>query len=86
MNSWSCDDYEAFKGIQEGYVIVAYTSKCIEMLVFTVLMVVLIYDKATGNGQIGKLPIFVVFLAVVNSVFAIVRVNALFPGDNDVNV
>lgn len=64
----------------------AYGSKCFELLVFIVLMFVLVHDKVYGKGQIGKLPIFIVFLAVINSVFSIVRVNALFPGDNDVNI
>ena len=80
--SWTCDEYFEFQTVKDGYVTVAYTAKSVQLLVFSVLMIVLVKDKIRGTGQIGKLPIFVVFLAVVNSVFAIIRVNALFPRDN----
>lgn len=83
MENWTCEEYQDFNSIRTVYVCTSYASKSIQMLVFVILLCVLVYDKVKAKGQIGKLPIFVVFLAIVNSVFAIIRVNALFPHDND---
>lgn len=44
------------------------------------------YEKLKGAGKIGKLPILVVFMCILNGIFGAVRINAMFPKDKNATV
>lgn len=76
---WSCEDFISFETTQRRYVITCYVFKSIQVLVFLVLFIVLAYDRCHQRSHIGKLPIMISVLAVLNAAFAIIRINAVFP-------
>ena len=65
--------------MEKSYVITAYASKTIQLVVFTGLIFVLLFRRIKGTGQIGKLPILIAIFALANAVSAILRVDAMWP-------
>ena len=61
------------------YVINVFTIKSAQLIVFTYLAIMLTKKFNRGRGSLGCLPILICFFTVVNGIFAMVRVAALFP-------
>ena len=53
--------------------------KSVQILVFASLIAVLLWNRYHGTSHIGKLPIVIAIFAVLNGVFAIIRIAAIFP-------
>lgn len=49
------------------------------MVVFSLLLIVLVVQHYRGVGRIGRLPILIASITIVNGVSAILRTWALFP-------
>ena len=67
------------------YLCIGFSCFSAEILVFTALLITLVYEKLKGAGQIGKLPILVVVLCIFNGIFGAFRINAMFPRDKKLN-
>ena len=79
--TWSCDEYLEFKKMEQAYEIEAYTIKGIQTFVFTVLILVLLFNRYRGRGgKIGPVPIIVMILCLLNGIFSIIRIHSMFPG------
>ena len=73
MNGWSCAEIDDFESFQKSYVINAFVCKGLQMLVFLILIMIIVYQVIRGKAYISKLPFFIAVLCLFNGVFATVR-------------
>ena len=59
--------------------ITSYVFKSIQIGVFLILILLLWINRCKKKSHIGKLPILISVLALLNGIFAIIRINAFFP-------
>ena len=79
QKSWSCDEVHSFRKVEIFYILDGYILKSAQTLVFVSLILVLVYRRMKGTGEIAKLSILIALLALFDGVFAIMRIMALFP-------
>ena len=79
MEDWDCHQFNEFQSIERFYVVIGVTAKSSQICAFTVLIIALVYMRLKGTGSIGKLPILIAILALLNGIMAIIRINSLFP-------
>ena len=73
MNGWSCAEIDDFESFQVSYAINAFVCKGLQILVFLILVIIIVYQVIRGKAYISKLPFFIALLCLFNGVFALVR-------------
>jgi len=76
--SWTCDEINSFVKFERAVLINNFVCKAIQFLAFSMLIAVLVAQRCQGNISIGKLPILISAITVLESIFSSVRVYAIF--------
>ena len=77
MQGWSCEEMQNFEKVQTAYVINGYTIKGIQIIVYSVLLVLIIIHCIRKKANIIKLPTFITILGLMNGVIAIIRFHSI---------
>ena len=77
--SWSCDQFYEFQVYEMCYVISGYLFKSMQALIFLCLLISTVLNRCKGRSHIGKLSIWITIMALLNGVFAIVKIGSVFP-------
>ena len=77
MQGWSCEEMQNFEKIQTAYVINGYTIKGIQILVYSTLLILIIFHCVKKKTNIVKLPTFITILGLMNGIIAIIRFHSI---------
>ena len=83
MKCWSCSQIDQFEIIEYIYLSECYLFKGVQTGVFVVLIFYLIHKIKMESVEIGWITVLMAFLAALNGIFSIIRVQAVFPIFND---
>ena len=73
MNGWSCEEIDDFEQFQKNYAINAFVCKGLQILVFLILIIIIVYQVIRGKAYISKLPFFIAVLCLFNGLFGVIR-------------
>ena len=70
---------EQFAKVEDYFQIEGYIIKGIQMLIFTFVILVLIYQRCKGKRVIGAISIFIAVLSLLDGAFCTVRIYTMYP-------
>ena len=78
-HGWTCEDYELYESVLHTREICNWVTKSLQIAVFSILILCLIYKKFIGTGQIGKLTFVIAIFSLLNGIFSLLRVESVQP-------